>query len=350
MERVDNNIPIGPPPWTVQSLLTKLPQDNVNNDAPSYYDQQSFIVKSIIAIINYCIRHNYTLHRWKTIINTMIFKESGNYKIHQLQVIHIYEADFNLLLAIKWRQLLHYANMHELINHGLFGGRPGCEAQSLVFLEELKYDTSYCARRTLFNFDNNATSCYDRIIIALASLINRKYGLHKRIVALHAKTLQQAKFHLRTIQGISEQSYSHSIQFPIYGSGQGSGNSPAIWLFISSTLCDVHNRISYGASFTNPAGSKTVKLSMVAFVDDSTGTYNKFQPQTEPDIHEMLPHAQHDCQSWNTISFGVQVGNFNYQNALTMYFALNFFRMASRNQFKTIHHYTWKSKTPRQGT
>ena len=103
-------------------------------------------------------------------------------------------------------------------------------------------------RRTLFNFDNDATSCYDRIIVALASLINRKYGLHRQVVTVHASTLQQARFHLRTINGISDQFYSHSIQFPVYGSGQGSGNSPGIWLFISSTLCDVHNSISQGAT------------------------------------------------------------------------------------------------------
>ena len=40
---------------------------------------------------------------------------------------------------------------------------------------------------------------------------------------------------------------------------------------------------------------------MVAFVDDSTGTYNDFQAQTEPTLLEMLPHAQSDCQSWNDL-------------------------------------------------
>jgi len=133
-------------------------------------------------------------------------------------------------------------------------------------------------------------------------IINRKYGLHKRVVhSTLPDTLKQARFHLRTINGISTGSYSHCLQFPIYGSGQGSGNSPSIWLFISSTLCDIHNQISRGAFFTNPQGTETVKLSMVAFVDDSTGTYNDFRPQTQPTIQEMLPHAQTDCQSWNDL-------------------------------------------------
>ena len=67
---------------------------------PSFTDKQTFIRQSILAIINFCLRTGHSLHRWKTIVNTMILKETGNYKIHRLRVIHIYEADFNLLLAI----------------------------------------------------------------------------------------------------------------------------------------------------------------------------------------------------------------------------------------------------------
>ena len=284
-------------------LFIKLGQnlEQIRDNEIDYKTKQQFITKCIVSVINFCIRSSYALERWKTIINTMIFKETGNYKIHRLRVIHIYEADFNLLLAVKWRQLLQSADLRGIINDGLFGGRPGCEAQSLVFLEELKYDISFCTRRTLFNFDNDATSCYDRIIVSFASLINRKYGLHKKVVAVHATTLLQARFHLRTTTGISKEHYSHTIHFPIYGSGQGSGNSPAIWLFISSTLCDTHNRLSHGATFTSPEGNESVKITMVAFVDDSTGTYNDFQPQSEMAIETMLRNMQSDAQIWNDL-------------------------------------------------
>ena len=264
-------------------------------------NEQKEIRQAIIAIMNYCIQTGYVLERWKTIVNTMIFKDNGNYKIHRLRVIHIYEADFNLLLAVKWRQLLRSADSRDAINHGLFGGRPGCEAQSLTFLEELKYDIAYTSRRTLFNFDNDATSCYDRIIVSLASLINRRFGLHRKITMVHASTLQQARFHLRTQLGYSEKYYSHSIQFPIYGSGQGSGNSPCIWLFISSTLCDVHQTISHGATFTSPDGEDTVKITMVGFVDDSTGTCNDFQPQTQASTADIAKRMQQDAQAWNDL-------------------------------------------------
>lgn len=97
-----------------------------------FQSKQRAIVDVILSIINYMIRHGRVLNRWKTIVNTMIFKDVGVFKIHRLRVIHIYEADFNLLLAVKWRQLLRYADETNLINPGQYGGRPGCEAQSLA--------------------------------------------------------------------------------------------------------------------------------------------------------------------------------------------------------------------------
>ena len=263
-----------------KALFTNIPIDPQEGPEKelSLSDKQEKIAEVKLAIINYCKRHMYVvLNRWKTIVNVMIFKDPGDYKIHRLRVIHIYEADFNALLAVKWRR-------HALLNDGQYGGRPGCEAQSLTLLEELKYDISYLSCRSRTNFDNDATSCYDRILVPLASLINRKYGLHKQVVAVHAHTLKQAQFHLKTAAGVSDLFYTHSTPFPIQGTGQGSGNSPCIWLFILSTLFDVHKAQAYGTRFITPHGQHQVIFSMVGFVDDSTGSCNDFQVP----IHELL--------------------------------------------------------------
>ena len=53
--------------------------------------------------MNYAIKHEYVYKRWRNVVNMMILKEEGNFKIHWLQVIHIFEADYNLLLAVKWK-------------------------------------------------------------------------------------------------------------------------------------------------------------------------------------------------------------------------------------------------------
>lgn len=286
-----------------KALYTPIRQDEeeVAEGEITIKDKQKAIASLLLSVINYCLRNSYALNRWKTVINMMIFKDPGNFKIHRLRVIHLYEADFNLILAVKWRQLLRAADNKDLINAGQYGGRPGCEAQSLTLLEELKYDLTYMTRRTLFNFDNDASSCYDRIVVPFASLINRKYGLHRNVVTVHANTLQTARFHLKTGSGVSESSYSHGTTFPIHGTGQGSGNSPCIWLFISSTLFDIHFSQAQGARFISPDGQYTTSLSMVGFVDDSTGTCNDFRPQTQASLADLISKMETDAQLWNNL-------------------------------------------------
>lgn len=292
-----------------KALFVNVPSDHEDtqsetpHSATSLADKQAYIAKLILSILNYCLRQMYVLQRWKTVVNVMILKEPSNYRIHRLRVIHLYEADYNAMCAIKWRKLLHAADSRNLINEGQYGGRPGCEAQSLTLLEELKYDLSYLTRRSLFNFDNDAASCYDRIVAPLASLINRKYGLDRRIVATHASTLQQAQYRLKTSNGISKLSYSHCNEFPIYGTGQGSGNSPCIWLFLSSTLFDVHASQSHGVQFFSPNGTMSLRLSMVGFVDDATGSCNDFLPNTQATLARLFEYMRHDAQLWNDLLY-----------------------------------------------
>jgi hypothetical protein len=131
-------------------------------------------------------------------------------------------------LGTQWRKLLQQADRDGTIHPGQHGGRPGHKATTLTFMEELKRDIAYSSLKHLITFDSDAASCYDRIIPALAALIGRKYGHHHRIIVVNAKTLKEAQFHLKMALGISEEFYSHCDAYPIYGTGQGSGNSPVI--------------------------------------------------------------------------------------------------------------------------
>ena len=64
---------------------------------------QERIAGCYVAILNYAIQHNYSYKRWKQILKFMIYKEQGNVKIHQLRVIHIYEADYNFHIGAVWK-------------------------------------------------------------------------------------------------------------------------------------------------------------------------------------------------------------------------------------------------------
>ena len=106
--------------------------------------------------------------------------------------------------------------------------------------------------------------------MSLASLSGRKYGVHKKIVYVYAATLKEAKYKLKLSSKTSNTSYRNCKKFPIHGTGQGSGNSPMIWCFISSILFDCHNQKANGLTTASPNGDVVVSLSISGFVDDST--------------------------------------------------------------------------------
>jgi len=258
-----------------KSLFSKGLFTQGDEEFEEFSAKQEIIAKLIVEVINYCIRKGHVLKRWLTVINTMICKDIGNFKIHRLRVLHLYEADFNLLLGVKWRELIMKGDQRNWINEKQHGGRPGCEATTPVLYEVIRTDICYSTRRSLTSVDNDADSCFDRMIARLISLNNRAYGLPSELALLHGTALQQTKYHLRTSTGISSKSYQHGKDFPIHGTGQGSGNSPALWLLMSATLFDVYDEKAYGATFQDPSGYVKVKATITGFVDDTNSCVNE---------------------------------------------------------------------------
>jgi hypothetical protein len=258
-----------------------LPPDTIAGKALEAKRKQ--MIRAQVQLINYAMEHEYVYPRWKTVVNVMIEKEPGNAKIHRMRVIHLYEADYNFILGVKWRQMLYGSDKADILHRGQFGGRQGCDAHTPVFKEELKNEISHVSRKSLINFDNDAASCYDRIVRGLASLIGRKHGIHQNVVFVNAaSTLKEAKDKLKTLLGVSDEFYQNCTAYPIYGTGQGSANSPVIWLIVSSTLFTCHEQYAYGATFTTLDKSLSVALSMVGFVNDSTGQVNDFTAEPQP--------------------------------------------------------------------
>jgi hypothetical protein len=83
----------------------------------------------------------------------MFRKDSDSSKVHRLRVIHLCEADLNLLLGVKWRSLIHHWTDHSFLNSGPFGGLPGRDAMTPIFLDELQWETSRASRRSLLRMD-----------------------------------------------------------------------------------------------------------------------------------------------------------------------------------------------------
>ena len=114
---------------------------------------------------------------------------------HRLQVIHLYEADYNLILGVKWRQVLHHACFKGYIIPGCYGSQPGKDAMDPLIIRELEYEIGRLTCKPSIHFDNDATSYYGRIPCFLANLASRKYGMHKKVCIVQGRTLEEAKYH-----------------------------------------------------------------------------------------------------------------------------------------------------------
>ncbi|KAG7359838.1 hypothetical protein IV203_034936 [Nitzschia inconspicua] len=174
------------------------------------------------------------------------------------------------------------------------------DATTPVFLEELQWEISRASRRSLLRMDFEATSCYDRIIPNIANLAGRSFGQHRALCFLHAKFLEDAQYILKTKLGLSEEAYSHCELHPIFGTGQGSANSPVIWVLISSRLFHAHTTKANGATFLSPDGSIKTQIYMVGFVDDSANCINDFTNPSQ-EVETLLHKAQQDAQLWNDL-------------------------------------------------
>jgi hypothetical protein len=150
------------------------------------------------------------------------------------------------------------------------------------------------------NYD--AMACYDRIIPNVAMLASRKFGVHLNVTQSNARTLEQAKFHVRTETGLSETSYQHETGMPVYGTGQGSTNSSQNWNFISSILLDCYDLKAFPAQYSNPDRSNVSNWSMIGFVDDNNGQVNSFfDHRDQRDIKSLHEKARLNANTWSSL-------------------------------------------------
>ena len=131
-------------------------------------------------LMNLCLQHGYSLKRWLKVLNAMLEKEVGRPLLNKLRIIHIIEADYNLILkTIFGRRLLWNCNNSNLLHKNHWGGWPGRSTQDLLLQKELSYDIAMRALINTIEIENDAKACYDRLIPGLVMLLYRARGVPK---------------------------------------------------------------------------------------------------------------------------------------------------------------------------
>ena len=260
------------------------------------------LLSCLTKFLHTTVTHGMTISRWCNAVNIMIEKDIGKPKITRLRIIHIFEADFNLFLKLIWgSRLVKRAVKLDLLNDGQHGSVTRRTATDPIMLIQLTTDLCRLLKHNHARFDNDASACYDRIIVALGMLAARRCGMPDEAVKTHADCLRLMKYAVKTVHGISEHNYKGTPFEPLFGTGQGSGASPAVWLSLVVILMNTLDRlIPERMTFKSPDSTMQHSRLIDAFVDDTSLGYTDAGFLT---LETMISKLTHMAQTWEKLLF-----------------------------------------------
>ncbi len=132
----------------------------------------------------------------------MIEKDPGNPCIKHLRVIHLFDTNYNLTLKLLWRKwLVHQREKNNCFSKQQLGSRPWHQVINVVHIKTLTYDLTRILRLSLVMFDNDATGCFDQIIVSLAMIAALWLGMLWLAARMHSSELLHMKYFIKIAHG-----------------------------------------------------------------------------------------------------------------------------------------------------
>jgi len=157
--------------------------------------QDPILLSCLQKFLDITVSRGISIPRWSKAVNVMIEKDPGSPKINRLRIIHLFEADFNLFLKLTWgSRLVRHAQKLDLLNNGQHGSVPGRNPMDPIMLNQLSSDMCRVLKLNFARFDNDASACFDRIIVALGMLAARRCGMPVSAIRTH--------YMVKTVYGI----------------------------------------------------------------------------------------------------------------------------------------------------
>lgn len=243
-----------------------------------------------LMMMNIPILCGFAGERWRKSIAVMVAKDEGRTKINRMRIIQLLEADLNAVLGIIFgKRLVQFAVKYCNLNPSQFG-RPGTLCQSAVINKVLSFEIGRICKNTTTAMEVDAEGCYDRMVPELVAVTCRRLGMPATPCWMLIDCLNNMEHCVRTQLGQSTTEYKSEFGKFLFGTGQGSGGSPAFWLSTSETILNAMDRHTSGITLTNPAGSIQQSRTEDKFIDDASLMTNGNDP--EEVVSQLQKNAQ----------------------------------------------------------
>jgi hypothetical protein len=247
------------------------------------------------AFANIPLHAGFTPEAWTQALDMMIPKKVSSTHVRKLRIIVLFHALFNMLNKRVGRAMIQQADSLNLIPEEAYGSRPGRRANICALNKVLATDLLRQLKKDGIICSNDATSCYDRIVHAIASICMQRLGVTPEVCKIMLGTLQELQHFVTTAFGICESSYG-AIHVPLQGIGQGNGAGPAIWLVMTIPLIQMLRSRGFGLRHCSPLSHEELFISCFTFVDDSDTI---IAPLQEISTEELLVMGQKALDTWN---------------------------------------------------
>ena len=156
--------------------------------------QDEALLRCITSFLNLILKYGLSIPRWSNATNVLIEKDPGQPKINRLRIIHLFEADYNFVLILMWgSRLVHRADKLNLLHDSQFGSVPRRTTMDPIMMTQLTNDLCRILKHNLVRVNNDASACYDRIIVGLGMLAARRCGMPASAIQTHALALELMK-------------------------------------------------------------------------------------------------------------------------------------------------------------
>ena len=192
-------------------LLVKTMEDsNAREEARSAARDILTLMVQMLALAR---EKGFILERWIKAINVMIYKKPCVFLIEKLGIIHLFEANYNLVIGTIFIRRALYSGVENHSLHSSQWAQPGRQCSDVVIMRELTLGVSKITKTHLAGSKNDASTCYDRIVMNLVLEVFDPMRAPTGPIRLQEETLLRVVHCLKTGFGTSAASYtSNAIQ------------------------------------------------------------------------------------------------------------------------------------------
>lgn len=191
-----------------KEILKEPPKRAPKDDESIQLSLANQFVNVKATMINLAMEHGHIYDLWAKVVTTMLEKITGKPHLHKLHVSHFIESYFNLMIGILWgRRLREKDELLDNFRQEQGGSRSDSSTQEVLIFKHALSSTIRMTKTDALSFDNDASSCFDHIVMNLTSMCPMHWGMDPKVCELFLKVLLRTRYHVKTRSGMSEGAY-----------------------------------------------------------------------------------------------------------------------------------------------